>query len=278
MKIHALALCTLSLLLSFFNASAQKSDKVLMTNGVEYEGTVTNVNGDSISFIYKGENLVYRFPKSKLFRIEFASGRTEIFSVENTATSNPSPAAATNGSGNTEMGAPADPKSVAVLPFRYMNANGSDNEMGYSVQQEFYQQATALGSGYKFQDPSKTNATLLKKGINANEIRAYSMDELCSILGVAYVVGGEVKMSDNGASVSSNSNNNISTNKKGEINSSGHTSATATKEYQTNVAISVYSDKGDRVYNGSKQSFWETTNAYKQSIAYLLKRTPFYSK
>lgn len=60
-------------------AQAQSGfDTVLFTNGVEFMGKVTSVVGDSISFMHKNETLVYRFPKTRIFRIQFASGRTEL--------------------------------------------------------------------------------------------------------------------------------------------------------------------------------------------------------
>lgn len=57
----------------------EQFDQVLFTNGVSFTGKVTAVGGDSISFMHKGERLEYRFAKKKIFRIEFASGRTEVF-------------------------------------------------------------------------------------------------------------------------------------------------------------------------------------------------------
>ena len=59
----------------------EKFDEILLTNGVEYIGKVSEINDKEVKFSHKGETLVYTIPKSQIFRIAFASGRTEIFNA-----------------------------------------------------------------------------------------------------------------------------------------------------------------------------------------------------
>lgn len=256
---------------SFITSAQEKFDNIIFTNGVEYTGKVTSVAGDSISFVHKNESLVYRFAKSKVFRIEFGSGRTELFTtIENE-----------NGKDKVVQpvvmpvqneAAIAKKKSIAILPFRYMS-RGFNPEMPYTIQREYYRQAINNGSSYIYQDPSITNGVLLRKGIDPQQLRGYSADELCNILGVSYLVMGQVSVVTTGYTSTSTGSSKPTTvfGKPVTVN----TTTTSTKEnFNTTVTLNIYNTTGGLMYNRTKQSVWNTPDAYKITIDYLLKRSP----
>lgn len=265
----------LSLLLVFglLAATAQdKYDEVLLTSGVEYQGKVLEINDKEIKFSHKGESLVYSIARSSIFRIQFASGRTEIM----TAIEKEGDKAAVV----TET--KVDRNMVAVLPFRFVSNKGFGawEEMSYNIQREAYAQAVGGGSRYSFQSPQVTNAILLRRGINPQQLRAYSMDELCSILGVGFIMTGEVSMRSTGY-VATGSQQTIQTNRPGYNKPGTTTTSTVTVQnnrwnetYNTVVNLHVYNQQGGTIFNRSKESVWSTPDAYKITLNYLLKRTP----
>lgn len=262
--------------LAIFAMAQVKYDNVLFTNGVEYSGKVTSVTGDSIGFTHKNETLVYMFPKSDVFRIEFASGRVEILtSIEKDKgtevvvhTQKPvAPATSPAGKNN---------RMIAILPFRYVNNRNYNPEMPYTVQAEYYKQARIQGSLYEYQDPSLTNAILIRKGINAQQLRGYTMNELCEILGVGYVVTGTVNVVTRGVNATSTSSTHNGTTIFGKPTTVTTQNTVVKDNLNTTVEINIFNDNGRLLYNRSKQSVWSTPDAYKLTISYLIKRIPMH--
>ena len=122
------------------------------------------------------------------------------------------------------------------------------------------------------------------------------MGEICTILGVEYVIQGMV-------SVEKTTQQNINTysettknkgNNKAYIDSHGHlignpldngksqsygtSISTNTQNYATSMTMNVFNDKGDQIYSQDHTSFWNTQDAYKITLKYLAKRMPLYKK
>ena len=251
----------------------EKYDEILLTNGVEYIGKVTEINEKEVKFSHKGESLVYTIAKSQIFRIAFASGRTEIFSSPDNSNGKPS------GDNKT----PIDKDMIAILPFRFVSNKlyPGWEEMAYKIQEEAYVQSLANLPRYKFLAPATTNAILLKKGINPQQLRAYTMDEIANLLGVGFVMTGEVNMRSTGytqagsQSVYQNNNNNY--NKPGGSSSQTNTTVVTnnkvTESFATGVTLKIYNDKGSTIFTRSRESVWNIPDAYKATLNYLLKRT-----
>lgn len=260
-------------------AEAQQAyDEILLTNGIEYKGKVIEITATEIRFSHKGETLVYSLPKTSVFRIAFASGRTEIFSSVETSGENSS----------VVKGSSINTRLVAVLPFRYLSGSGPGNwqDMSYRIQEEAQLLAARSFSRYEIQPAALTNSILLKKGINAQQLRAYTMDELCSILGVGYIISGEVMMRSTGVS-SSGSQTIYQTTKPSAkpVYKPGQTTTTTSstisnitykENYQTSVTLFIYDSKGTPVFSKSRVSVWSSTDAYKVTLSYLMKRTPLH--
>lgn len=253
--------------------NSDKHDQVLMLNGEEKIGTVTGMDDETVTFKYSGETLEYKIKKSDIFRIKFVSGRTELFS-----TANPGE----NGGANqvtTDKSTDVTPNSVAIIPFRYITSNGPDNkeEMGTQLQNDYYSYASSAGGKYTYQDPMKTNATLRKKGIVASNVQSYEADELCDMLGVEYVVFGSMEKNKTGTSTNANASG--STSKKGnDSQTNANMNSTTEEEYKTTITVAVYDNTGKRIFDQKKTSVWSSPTAYKSTLNYLIKRTPFYAQ
>jgi len=135
---------------------------------------------------------------------------------------------------------------------------------------------------------------LIKAGVG-NNIQGFTMGEICNILGVEYVVQGVVTIEK---TTQTNYNSSYSTTKgKGEklhLNSNGKLigdlygsgktktssfgSSTSVQNYSTSILINIYNDKGDNIFSQDHSSFWQTEDAYKITLKYLAKKSPFYKK
>ncbi|HWV69164.1 hypothetical protein [Chitinophaga sp.] len=59
---------------------------------------------------------------------------------------------------------------------------------------------------------------------------------------------------------------------------SASSSSTSVQNYQTTMDMKIYNDKSDIIYNQNRKAFWNTGDAYKNTMEYLVKRCPLYSK
>lgn len=251
----------------------EKYDEVLLTNGVEYIGKVSEINEKEVKFSHKGETLVYTIPRTQIFRIAFASGRTEVF--QSVANNQGSTGAAEVVAVNRNM--------VAILPFRFVSNKTYPGwqDMAYKIQEEAYLQAMASIPRYSFQLPATTNAILLKKGIDPQQLRAYTMDEIANLLGVGYVMSGEVSMRSNGFVQSGTQtvyqNNNNTVTKPGGTSTTTSTTTINNNKYvesfATTVSLKIHNETGSVIYTKSRESVWSVPDAYKATLNYLLKRT-----
>lgn len=271
------------LFISFGSLMAQSgNDVILKTNGDEMAGKVTEINDDHVKFVYKGETIVYTVKKSEILKITFASGRVEKY---NTGGQTPEKEAAPEKPGysaSTESHA----NKMAVLPFRFIaDKQSADEEMGYLVQEEAFSYIMKHSAGYQIQDPATTNALLLKAGVNQSTARAFTPVDLCNILGVEMVVVGTINQ-DRGpattySSGSASRKTDYNTGKNNNTTkSSGYASSSSStvQNFKTSVTLSVFSDKGTSLFSQEHTAFWNTSDAYKNAIQYLVKRTPFYKK
>lgn len=136
---------------------------------------------------------------------------------------------------------------------------------------------------YEIINPRTTNAVLIKGGITKESIKGHTMDELCNLLGVEYVVEGLVNMNKT-TQTNYQSNYGTSTKKddpkddKQKRTYNNSTYGTSTQNYSTKLTLNMYNDKGTTVYAQERSSFWNTQDAYKSTLEYLLKRSPLYTK
>lgn len=256
------------------HAQTAKSDIITKMNGEEASGKVTEIGETAVKFIYDGETLVYGINKSDILKITFGSGRVEYFNKQTPA----------NTMDNRNR--------VAILPFSYLiDKLDAGEAMTYQVQSEAFTFLKKNSTTYDIQDPTTTNALLAKAGVNAGNMRGFTMTELCHILGVEFVITGSIRQDKTTASTyqsgsssydNKSKNTSVTPSGRGNNTSSGSayssSSTTATQSYQTNMTMNVFNDSGKNLYSESHNSFWAVTNAYVTTLHFLLKKTPFFQK
>ncbi|WP_119079364.1 hypothetical protein [Chitinophaga alhagiae] len=266
-------LALLVVTLCTFAQSVPQHDVVLKLNGGELTGKVVKISDNDVDFVYANETLIYNIKKADIMKITFGSGRIEVF--------NKPPEPAGNQQAQGGPGLEEHHNKVAVLPFTFVrDGQPSDDAVSEEVQNECFAYMNKHAGVFTILNPRTTNALLIKAGVTKTNIKGYTMEDLCGILGVEYVVDGMVSMnkttqttyqSNTGSSSSKNDNN-----KDRRYNSSSY--GTATQNYQTKLNLAIYNDKGANVYEQDRTSFWNTQDAYKSTLEYLLKRSPLYSK
>lgn len=174
---------------------------------------------------------------------------------------------------------------VAILPITYMG-EGNDNkmeQMRYSLQNIAHRYLQEEAIELKFQDPAETNALLLKNGIRESNFREFTPTELAEILQVEYVLIGIVSQETEGLLTVSHSTQSYNRREyhhhnrvRNQKNSSMH--IRTRQDINTTVDLSIYNDKGEKIFSRSRRSLLSNADTYKAGLQYLLKRTPLYKK
>lgn len=254
--------------LTFSTLAQDKLDHVLMLNGEDKSGQVVGLSDDAIEFIHAGESLKYTFKKSEISKIQFASGRIEVF--------NEMPSAASK---NAEL--VDHHNKIAVLPFTYIRdgEQKKNDAMERKVQQELISVMQNHVGVLKIQPSTETNALLAKAGVNDENFIQFTMPEIANMLGVEYILQSTLTINEQG-STTYNSGSAILKKDDNKNKITGFTSSSSSTQlqFQTNVDMTLYSDKGEMIWTQSKESFWPTEDAYQQTLKFLLKRSPVYSK
>lgn len=261
--------------LTSFSQTEKKHDVVVKLNGDQLNGDVLEVNDDAIRFTYTGETVVYTIKKAEIQKIMFASGRVETINA---------PAA-------DAQTATADPKNdedrhnkVAILPFSFIkDGQPAAQEVSDEIQNELFAMLGKHSGVYTILSPRGTNVKLNKAGITKANILNYSMAEICRIVGAEYVVDGMITQNRTTQTSYGNTTYNDKTKQKDNSDdkkSSGYASSSSTsvQNYQTTMDMKIYNDKSDIIYNQNRKAFWNTGDAYKNTMEYLVKRCPLYSK
>lgn len=255
-----------------------KYDHLMKLNGEELVGKVTEINDNDVKFVHEGETLVYAIKKQDIMKINYSSGRIEFY--------NKLPLPSEKKESNTEtkpqVSGPADHvNKVAILPFHYtVDKQRVAEEMSETVQSECYTYLKNHSLGLTILDPRTTDALLVKAGINFDNIKGYTMDELANILGVEYIVEGRITQTRTGqvSSQSSSFNDKYNYNyDNGRNRGSTYSSSTTTQRYQTKMTMNIFTDKNANIFTMDKTSIW-ATDTYKSTLQYILKRTPLYKK
>jgi len=279
---------TLLLILTIFwsftafaqNPSNEKLDVILKLNGDEMKGKITKITDTDLTFIYSGETLEYTVKKSDILKITHASGRVE------TINQVPLPSDLRKSDQVVMKASPADHHNrIAILPFHFLIENQPGAaEIGLSAQQDAYSFLSQHSAGYTLLDPRTTNALLAKAGVTKDNVSGFTMNELCNILAVEYIIDGAVKQnkasqtsysSDNSnTSVKRNSNDKVT-----KVNTSGSTFSNAEQRYDVSVSLNIYTDTNASIYSQSHKAFFSNTDGgYNSPLQYLLKRCPLYRK
>jgi len=261
-----------------FSQTEKKHDVVVKLNGDQLTGDVLEIGDSSIRFTYTGEKLIYNIKKSDILKITFASGRVETINTPATATPQtaPAPTAGTSAADRHNK--------VAILPFSFvMDGQNAAQEVSDEIQNELYALLSKHAGVYTVVSPRATNVQLTKAGITKANMLNYTMAEICQVLGVEYIVDGMI--TQNRTTQTSYGNSTYSDKTKQKDNSddkkstgTASTSSTSVQNYQTTMDMKIYNDKSEIVYNQNRKAFWNTADAYKNTMEYLVKRCPLYTK
>lgn len=260
--------------------TSEKTDVILKLNGEEMKGKITKINDTELTFIYNGETLEYTVKKSDILKIIHSSGRVEIINQP------PLPSDIRAKDQVVMKGSPANHHNrIAVLPFHFLieNQPGAE-EVGLSAQQDTYSFLSQHSAGYTLLDTRTTNALLAKAGVSKDNITGFTINEICNILGVEYVIDGTIKQNKSSQTsyTSDNANTNVKRNgddKVTGVRSSGSTFSNAQQRYDVSVSLSIYTDTNANIYNQSHRAFFTNTDGgYSNPLQYLLKRSPLYRK
>jgi hypothetical protein len=191
---------------------------------------------------------------------------------------------------------------VAIMPIIYIGDDNDDRseEMRFVLQDIAVSYMSGSAAELKFMDAAEINAILYKNGIDEETIREYTPKELAELLHVEYVIMGSV-LQDKGSIVTTT--NQHSTRRevvehhgrydryewydrhgrhesgRAVVNRNHNTRSTVTRQnIETHVSITIYNEEGERIYSKSRQSILSETDAYKNALHYLLKRTPLYNR
>ena len=81
------------------------------------------------------------------------------------------------------------------MPFAYIkDQQEGDAVMTNKIQTETFALLNKHRGGLTYQSTNDTNALLIKAGVANNNLQGYTMGEICSILGVEYVIQGMVSV------------------------------------------------------------------------------------
>ncbi|RZK37925.1 MAG: hypothetical protein EOO90_23915 [Pedobacter sp.] len=257
-----------------------KPDVILKVNGEELSGKITKISDTDVTFVYTGETLEYTIKKSDILKITHSSGRVEVVNQP------PLPSEIRKKDEVVMKSSPADHHNrIAVLPFHFLMENqpGAD-EIGMSAQQDAFSFLSEHSAGYTLLDPRTTNALLAKGGVKKDNITNFTMNELCNILGVEYIIDGTIKQNKAAQTsyTSDNSNTNVKrtdNNKVTGVKTSGSTYSSAEQRYDISVSLSIYTDNNANIFNQNHKAFFSNTDGgYSSPLQYLLKRSPLYRK
>jgi hypothetical protein len=253
--------------------NATSTNQIIFPDGNAKESKGTALVNDRVTFIHPSETLNDRFNKKEDRKTEYAGARIEILTEKKELITIALPATVRN--------------RVAVLPMVYIAevSSAKMENMPFLLQEMTITFLSRSAAELKFMDPAETNALLLRAGINESNMRTYTPKELALLLHVEYIIMGTV-MQDKGKIVSINHSHTQSRKNadrdwhryKTRERRESHGSTVTGQQIENEVALSIYNNEGERIYNKSRHSLISDADGYKNTLRYLLKRTPLYER
>lgn len=244
----------------------EKVDVILKLNGDKMLGKVTNMDDRTVDFVYKDETLTYHVLKADIQKITFSSGRIELINSTNAGN------ATASSDGSTT-------NKVAILPVGVIiDGYEGSSDLADKIQAECYQLLSKKSATLTYQQPSTTNALLIKNNVTHENIKGFTMDELCHLLGVEYVVQNVVTINKTSASTTTYSTGEREKDKGKKDKSWSDTFSTSSDNFSTGILMNIYDEHGAQLFTKDHQSLWPTQDAYKITLGYLAKKTPLFGK
>lgn len=281
MKILKPFLTVLMLYITFFGFAqgGKKLDKIIKRDYQIIECTISKMSDTAVEYSLPGETMQISLDVSKIAKIDFASGRSQTFDVsQNNST--------TQTSNQNISVQDVKPNTIAVLPVPYVNSDNQDSseDMAKFAQNDLYNKLLDKSSNIfplTVQDLRITNSLLHKAGIDYKNIDETPIEDLEKILGVDNIVATKVSYTIGTASTATTYNSgNVKVsdnNKKVSTNDISTTTANNQSYYYYTVYFDMYKNK-DKIYSQTRKPFLAVKDSWMESVSYLLKRSPIYSK
>lgn len=259
-------------------SQAKKLDRIVKKDYQIIDCTIAKMSDKTVEYSLPGETLQISLDVSQIARIDFASGRSQTFDAATT-----SPDSSPN---QTIANAEMKPNTIAVLPVPYVNSDNqqSSEDMAKLAQNDLYNKLIDKSSNIfplTVQDLRTTNSLLHKAGIDHNNIDETPIADLEKILGVDNIIAAKVSfaMSTSATATTYDTGNAKVSNNNKKITTNDYSTTTANTQmyYYYNVYFDMYKN-ADKIYSQTRKPFLNLKDSWMDSITYLLKRSPIYTK
>jgi len=250
-----------------------KLDRIIKKDYVIIEAIVKKITETNIEYSMPNEDLVNVLDISHIGRIEFANGKTQTFTnndASNSSDSKPAPSSID-----------ITPNTVAILPVPFLNTEtlATSEELSKFAQNDIYDELIDKSSNIApltVQDPRTTNSLLRKAGIDYKNIDETSIEDLQNILGVDNIVAAKVSYTTT-QNQSSYGSTTIKNGQKDKATVSDYSSTSKNMKYEYHVYFEMYKNK-NKIYTKDRTPFFNDKDSWKDSLTYLLKRSPIYKR
>ncbi|MBF4466111.1 hypothetical protein [Flavobacterium sp. LC2016-12] len=281
MKIKKVIAVILMLFVSVFGFAqgGKKLDKIIKRDYTIIEGTISKISDQTVEYSLPGEAIQISLDVSQIARIDFASGRSQTFDVSAGSTSQPV-------SNQNVASAEMKPNTIAVLPVPYINSDTqvSSEDMAKFAQNDMYNKLLDKSANIfplTVQDLRTTNSLLHKAGIDHTNIDETPIADLEKILGVDNIIAAKISYTMSTSSTASTYGSGSTTwsnnDKKVKSNDYSTTTANTQMYYYYNVYFDMYKST-TKIYSQTRKPFLNLKDSWIDSITYLLKRSPIYTK
>ena len=278
-KIVTLAMLFTVLITVAQKVKIQKLDKIIKRDYSVLEGTILKMSDKNIEFTLPDEKMVNTLEISKIARIEFASGRKQTFEL-----SSPDNQENENTTVAKVQDIPILKNTIAVLPIPFVNSESltSSEEMAKFAQSDMYSKLIEKVSNIfplTVQDLRITNNLLRKAGIDYKNVDETPIEDIEKILGVDHIIASKVsytidisqeKMEYNHGEIKQSGNNT-------KVNDFDISNTNIEKKFKYKVYFDIYK-MDSKIYTQNREPFLETKDSWMDSMQYLLKRCPIYTK
>jgi len=281
MKIKKIIALLLMLFVSVFGFAqgGKKLDKIIKRDYTIIECTIAKISDQTVEYSLPGETVQISLDVSQIARIDFGSGRSQTFDVSAGSTYIPS---APGPISVAEM----KPNTIAVLPVPYVNSDNmqSSEDMSKFAQNDMYNKLLDKSANIfplTVQDLRTTNSLLHKAGIDHHNIDETPIADLEKILGVDNIIAAKISytMSTSSTASSYGSGSTTISNNDKKVKSTDYSTTTANTQmyYYYNVYFDMYKST-TKIYSQTRKPFLNLKDSWIDSITYLLKRSPIYTK
>ncbi len=262
-----------------FAQGGKKLDKIIKRDYTIIECTIAKMSDQTVEYSLPGETLQISLDVSQIARIDFGSGRSQTFDVSAGSTYIPS---APGPISVAEM----KPNTIAVLPVPYVNSDNmqSSEDMSKFAQNDMYNKLLDKSANIfplTVQDLRTTNSLLHKAGIDHHNIDETPIADLEKILGVDNIIAAKISYTMSTSSTASTYGSGSTTwsnnDKKVKSNDYSTTTANTQMYYYYNVYFDMYKN-ATKIYSQTRKPFLNLKDSWIDSITYLLKRSPIYTK